>query len=131
MTVRQERLNEVMDMEAVEVIEDNYRAVEGSFLEQLHEYNHFDLRAFEVLCEAIAVLGMIDKEDHQIASEMVFIWTQTLLHIIYHFDPKDLSRINDLPENYNEYIARLEQLVMQYWGPAEKARKEGACVYND
>ena len=117
-------------MEAVEVIEDNYRAVEGSFLEQLHEYNHFDLRAFEVLCEAIAVLGMIDKEDHQIASEMVFIWTQTLLHIIYHFDPKDLSRINDLPENYNEYSARLEQLVMQYWGPAEKARKEGACVYN-
>lgn len=102
-------------MMPIEIIEHNYKGFEGSFLGQLHEAGSFDLQAFEVLCEAVRVLGGADKENRQLASMLIFILTQTLLHLMYHFDPQDLSSINDLPENYSDYVARLEQVVMMYF----------------
>ena len=65
-----------------DLIEDNKRAENQSFLYLLHEEKKFDVKALEDLC-----------------------------HLVYHFDDNDLSKISNLPFEYWEYIEPFERLM--------------------
>ncbi|MBQ8982191.1 MAG: hypothetical protein IJ079_01280 [Lachnospiraceae bacterium] len=93
------------------LIEDNYLAANHSFLYALHEKDCFDKEAFMELCEYISTLK---EKDDTITLQLCSIQNELLKHIIYHFDPKDMSRIQNLPDDYTDYILKLEQAINQY-----------------
>ena len=78
-------------MKEKNLIEDYRRADHFSFLYYLHEEKDFRVEALEDLC-------------HQI-----------LRHLVYHFDPNDLSRIRNLPTNYWEELEAFEQAVSRIY----------------
>ncbi len=93
------------------LIDKNYNVEIGSFLYYLHEKDSFNIEEFVKLC------GYIDKlpfKSEETKEKLFFIQSQTLRHIIYHFDPTDQSYINNLPENYWEYIEMLEDSISKY-----------------
>lgn len=60
--------------------------------------------------DALKVLNdNFEAENHS------FLYGQVLRHIIYHFDPGDLSRISNLPCNYNEELETLERIIRNYF----------------
>ena len=75
------------------LIEDNKRGENQSFLYFLHEEKKFDVKALDEL-----------RDIH-------YIENQILRHLVYHFDDNDLSKISNLPFEYWEYIEPFERLV--------------------
>lgn len=102
-------------MDIQKVINDNYKAQDSSFLYYLHEENHFDEEALSKLCRCISSLAHKNPQDRAFPMQTSFIYSQTLKHIIYHFDPKDSYEIADLPFDYNEKLELLDTAVMQYF----------------
>ena len=83
------------------LIEDNKRAENQSFLYFLHEEKTFDVKALDDLCQYISELDTISFEQLR----------DILRHLVYHFDDNDLSKISNLPFEYWEYIEPFERLV--------------------
>lgn len=93
------------------LIEDNDKAANNSFLYSLHERNMFDTEAFTKLLDCINALEPGSKEALICLNH---IQSEILKHVIYHFDPGDMSHIGNLPENYWEYLSRLEESIRRY-----------------
>lgn len=102
-------------MDALKVLHDNFEAEEHSFLDYLHEENYFHETAFAELCGCIFTLCRTHPHDKEVSAQLCFIYGQVLRHLIYHFDPGDLSRISNLPCNYNEALDTLEQILSIYF----------------
>ncbi len=98
---------------AAGVIHDNSMATNNSFLFFLHERDQFDIDALRRLLDSIDVLEVGTKE---VLMELNDIEFEILKHITYHFDPMDLSHIENLPEDYWEYIVALQQAVRRFLG---------------
>jgi len=77
------------------LIEDNKRGENQSFLYFLHEEKKFEVKALDDLCHYIIELDTISLEQ---------------LRDI-HFDDNDLSKISNLPFEYWEHIEPFERLV--------------------
>ncbi|MDE5825541.1 MAG: hypothetical protein K2H91_12775 [Lachnospiraceae bacterium] len=90
------------------VIEDNCKAANNSFLYYLHERDVFDIEAFTKLLDCINVL---EEKQEDMLEQLYFIQNETLKHIIYHFDPNDMSRITNLPDDYWDYLLDLENTI--------------------
>ncbi|MDE7479396.1 MAG: hypothetical protein K2M91_15925 [Lachnospiraceae bacterium] len=94
-----------------QLIEDNYKATNSSFLFYLHERDMFDIDAFSRLLDGIN--GLEEKQE-ELLEQLHFIFSEILKHIIYHFDPNDTSRITNLPDDYWEYLLDLENAIGRY-----------------
>lgn len=94
-----------------QIIDDNYKAKNNSFLYFLHEEDIFDIEALNNLCLNINSL-VCRNED--ICRKLFFIYSQILRHIIFHFDRNDQSTIKNLPDNYVDYINELEDVIDRY-----------------
>ena len=79
----------------MDIITDNYYALNHSFLYYLHEKDNFNIDAFYKL---INYIDFLPKK-----------------HIIYHFDPNDISKITNLPDNYLEHLSTLELSIKKYF----------------
>ena len=90
------------------LIEDNKRGENQSFLYFLHEEKKFDVKALDDLCHYIIDLDTISLEQLR---DIHYIENQILRHLVYHFDDNDLSKISNLPFEYWEYIEPFERLV--------------------
>ena len=100
------------------LIEDNKRAENQSFLYFLHEEKKFDVKALDDLCHYIIELDTISLGQLR---DIHYIENQILRHLVYHFDDNDLSKITNLPFDYWEYIEPFERLVAcLYEGDGEK-----------
>jgi hypothetical protein len=53
--------------------------------------------------------------DEQLTEQISICYQMILEEMIWHFDPNDGSFINVLPENYREYIERLDIAVLAYY----------------
>lgn len=102
-------------MDGRRILRDNCKAENGSFLYYLHEENVFHQAAFSDLCECIAALGRTHPRDPAVSGQVCFVYGQVLRHILYHFDPDDLSRISNLPRDYGESLQRLERAIAAYF----------------
>lgn len=98
-------------MNVLQVLNDNYKAENKSFLYYLHEEYTFNEEAYACLCKCIAEL----KKDEASMMKINFIYSQILKHIIYHFDPDDSSLIEDLPVDYNEKLDTLDALIRRFY----------------
>lgn len=102
-------------MDALQIINDNRKAENKSFLFYLHEENRFEAKALAQLCTAISALSLTQQDHGAISARINFIYGQVLHHIIYHFDPNDSSRIRNLPPDYYEKLEALEKAVTGYF----------------
>ena len=87
------------------LIEDNKRAGNHSFLYYLHEEGKFDsssLSAFDQYLAKIEAISLGQLKD------LHFIQEQILKHLVWHFDSQDLYAIFDLPSDYWEYLDSIE-----------------------
>lgn len=100
--------------EALKILDDNYNGDRNSFIDQLHEKDIFNINEFRKLCNSIETLSKTCKGNSKITVMVVFVYTQTLKHILYNFDPKDCSEISNLPENYSEYIELIDYVIFKY-----------------
>ncbi|MBD5139761.1 MAG: hypothetical protein HDT24_10670 [Ruminococcus sp.] len=104
-----------MDTEkAREIIFDNYMCNENSFIFLLHEKSRFSEEKFREFCDSIAVLAETEKSGSDLTMQINNSYQYLLREIIYHFDPDDLSRIDDFPANYNDYIEKVEAALVAY-----------------
>lgn len=102
-------------MDALKVLNDNFEAENNSFLYYLHEEYFFHKTAFSELCGSLSALCHTHPHDKAVSAQICFIYGQVLRHIIYHFDPDDLSRISNLPCDYNEELEMLERIITKYF----------------
>ena len=79
------------------LIEDNKRAENHSFLYYLHEEEKFDASSLSALCQYLAKLETISLAQ---LKDLHFIQEQILKHLVCHFDSQDLYSISDLPSDY-------------------------------
>lgn len=102
----------------MEIIDKNYLADEEveSFIQQLNEYNLFDIILFE---ELIADIGEelkrrstqpIDTNEYrEIIAKLFNIYSYTISRCVSHFDTIDfISVIKNLPDNYSTCLERLK-----------------------
>lgn len=102
-------------MDVLKVLNANFEAKDNSFLYYLHEENYYHKTAFYELCSCLSSLCHTHPHDRTVSAQIYFIYGQVLRHIIYHFDLDDLSRISNLPCNYNEELQTLECIVTKYF----------------
>ncbi|MFM9294571.1 hypothetical protein ACIY19_05200 [Streptococcus sp. ST14] len=95
-----------------DLIKDNIRAENQSFLYYLHEENKFDTQSLADLCRYIENLDSISIDQIR---DLHFIENQILRHLVYHFDSNDLSKISNFPDEYWEYIEPFEQAVTKLY----------------
>ena len=95
------------------LIEDNKKAENKSFLYYLHEEKVFDLQSLADLCRYVEKLESISIDQMR---DLHFIENQILRHLVYHFDSNDLGKISNLPDEYWEYIEPFEQAVRKLYG---------------
>ena len=87
------------------LIEDNKRGENHSFLYYLHEEGKFDSSSLTDLCQYLAKLETISLAQ---LKDLHFIQEQILKHLVWHFDSQDLYTISDLPSDYWEYLNHME-----------------------
>ena len=102
-------------MDALEILNANWKAEDGSLLYYFHEENNFHEAAFLELCGCISSLSRLRPRDQAVSSKIVFVYGQVLKHLLYHFDPQDLSSISNLPSDYSEKLELLEKTVFHYF----------------
>ncbi len=87
---------------------ENISLNEGSFIVELHEYSRFDAKKLDRLIEEIEELNkkteLNDLDVHLVFKKLFFIYCKLSDFLIAHFDPNDLFFIEDLNEDYNEYL---------------------------
>ena len=105
-----------MDLdEAKLIIKNNFECKEGSFIYFLHEKHDFSTQQFLEYYDSVACLVQCTKErNHKEAMQITNCYERILEFIIYHFDPNDLYEISNFPNNYHEYLERLEYVIMAY-----------------
>lgn len=87
------------------LIEDNKRAENHSFLYYLHEEGKFDSFSLSTLCQYLAKLEAISLAQ---LKDLHFIQDQIFKHLVCHFDSQDLYTISDLQSDYWEYLNHME-----------------------
>ena len=94
------------------LIEDNKKAENQSFLYYLHEEKVFDRQSLADLCHYVEKIDSISIDQLR---DLHFIENQILRHLVYHFDSNDLSKISNLPDEYRKYIEPFEQAVTKLY----------------
>ena len=101
----------------METIESNYKAMENSFINVLHEQSLFDLNLFNELIKAIIKIienhdKLSNKDYNQITFQLFEIYSYTLKSFMWHHKKNDLFEIKNYESVFDDvYINRLEYLI--------------------
>lgn len=106
---------------AKRIILDNYKIENNSFMFFLHEKNYFFEKAFWEFYESITALTLGGEErSMEIAEQITQNYQRLLKYIVFHFDPNDDFILENFPENYVDYLERIEYAIMAYFRGNEK-----------
>lgn len=101
---------------AKQIMLDNYKIENNSFMFFLHEKNYFSEEAFWKFYESITALALCGEEQSMEITEQITQNYQRLLkYIVFHFDPNDDFTLENFPENYVDYLERIEYALMAYF----------------
>lgn len=107
-----------MDLKrAIKILNDNNNSSGNSFLDYLHEQCQFNEGAFKEYCECLITIGK-DKnytQDKEIIDMIVHLQTYILCAFIHHFDTNDLYEIQNIPNNYNDYLEELNFIFRSFF----------------
>lgn len=100
---------------AIQIILNNYKGENNSFIYFLHEKNYYSKEAFWELYESIAALTLCGVEKSiEMIEQITQIYQRLLKYIVFHFDPNDLFTLENFPSNYIDYLERIEYALMAY-----------------
>ena len=81
----------------------------------LNEECEFSAVAFWEYYDAIAFVTRHSIRNEELSAQIAIGYQRFLKELIYHFDPDDVAVMKDFPENYNEYLERLDFAVRAYY----------------
>ena len=97
-----------------QVILDNYSGKKGTFIDSLNDESCFRTDLFWELYESIAALVEHKVYSDELSAQISFVYQRMLKEMIWHFSPTDSSVIANMPENYDDYIERMDSAVEAY-----------------
>ena len=100
---------------ARKIISDNYNCNENSFVWFLHERSYFSTEKFWEYYESIAAFVGVTEKSPEITRQITEIYQKMLKEIISHFSPIDLAVLDNFPENYIDYIERIDFALLAYY----------------
>ena len=100
---------------ARKIISDNYNCNKNSFIYFLHEECYFSIEKFWEYYESITVFVGGMEKNPETTKQIVHSYQRILKEIIFHFDPMDAAVIDNFPDNYNDYIERIEFALLAYY----------------
>ncbi len=100
--------------QAKKLIEENYTMQENTLTLFMHDECEFSADAFWDFYDAIACVTRACVKDEALTAQITVGYQRFLKEIIYHFAPEDIAVMNHFPENYNDYIERLDFAVRAY-----------------
>ena len=95
-------------------IQDNYSGKKGTFIASLNDKSYFRTELFWELYESIAALAEHRVYSDELAAKISSEYQRMLKEMIWHFSPTDNSVIANMPENYDDYIERMDSAVEAY-----------------
>ena len=100
--------------QAKKIIEANYAMKENALTRFMYDDCVFSVEAFWEFYDAIAcVTGALEKTE-ALTTQITVAYQKILKEILYHFAPSDAAVMKDFPENYNDYMERLDYAVLAY-----------------
>ena len=96
------------------IIQDNYSGKKGTFLASLNDENCFRAELFWELYKSIAALVEHRVYSDELAAQISSVYQRMLKEMIWHFSLADSSVIANMPENYDDYIERMDCAVEAY-----------------
>lgn len=101
---------------AKRIICNNYKGENNSFMFLLHEKDLFSEEAFWELYESITAIALCGEvKSIEITEQITQNYQRLLKYIIFHFDPNDDFVLENFPENYIDYLERIEYALMAYF----------------
>ena len=97
-----------------QVIFDNYSGKKGTFIASLNDESCFRTELFWDLYESIVALVKRKLYSDELAAQISSVYQRMLKEMIWHFSPTDSSVIANMPENYDDYIERMDCAVEAY-----------------
>jgi len=101
---------------AKQIIRNNYKGENNSFMFFLHEKNYFCVETFWEFYESITVMALCGEEkSNEITEQITQNYQRLLKYIIFHFDPNDDFILENFPINYIDYLQRIEYALMAFF----------------
>ena len=97
-----------------QIIQDNYSGKKGTFIAYLNDESCFRTELYWELYESVAALAKQREYSEELAAQISFVYQRMLKEMIWHFSPTDNSVIANMPENYDDYIERMDSAVEAY-----------------
>lgn len=101
--------------EAIKIISDNYECNENCFFYLLREEESFCAEKFWEYYDSITAFVGVTEKDPEITRQITHSYQRILKEFIFHFDPADYAVIADCPNNYVDYIDRLDHALLAYY----------------
>lgn len=101
---------------AKQIVFDNFKGKNNSFLFYLHEKNDFSVERFWEFYESITAMVLCGEEKtNEITEQITQCYQRLLKYIVFHFDPNDDYVLENFPVNYIDYLERIDYAVMAYF----------------
>lgn len=100
---------------AIEIISNNYLANKSSLVGSLNDSSYFSIEKFWEFYDSIAKLAAESYYDREISMQISISYQNILKMMIYHFSPHDVAVMKNFPDNYDDYIERLDYVVHSYY----------------
>lgn len=97
-----------------QIIQDNYSGNKGTFIASLNDESRFRTELFWELYESIAAFVEHKVYSDELTAQISSVYQRMLKEMIWHFSPTDSSVIANMPENYDDYIERMDSAVEAY-----------------
>ena len=100
--------------QAKHIIEANYSMQKNTLTLLMYDDCVFSTNAFWAFYDAIACVTRAFVKNEVLTTQITVVYQKFLKEIIYHFAPNDVATMKSFPENYNDYIERLDYAVRAY-----------------
>lgn len=101
---------------AKQIIFDNYKGKNNSFMFYLHEKNNFSAEMFWDFYESITAMALCSEEKtNEITEQITQCYQRLLKYIVFYFDPNDDYVLENFPMNYIDYMERMDYALMAYF----------------
>ncbi len=100
---------------AIEIINDNYNTAEGSLMHSMWEKDLFVKEQFWEFYDSLCRVVKASMYNYDLTEKISVSYQNILKILVYHHDFYDLCKIKELPEEYTEYIERLDDAVLAYY----------------